>query len=301
MPKEQAFTVGGKTLQLSNLAKIYYPESGFTKGHMIDYYVKISEVLLPHLKDRALTLKRYPDGVEAPFFYEKECPSHHPEWMETVTVPGRHNDVNHCVITDVAGLVWVANLGSIELHTSLSRVGDRASPTMMVFDLDPGAPAGLLQCLEVAFKLKEVFDQFGLEVFPKVSGGKGLHLYVPLNTPASYDDTKAFAHAVAQLLEKTNKDLVTSTMRKDARVGKILVDWSQNDEHKTTVCVYSLRARPRPTVSAPVTWDELKRARKKGSVVSLLLEGDTVVKRVEKSGDLFAALSTLEQTLPKLH
>ncbi len=299
--KNQIVQVDGKELTIKNLEKVLYPATGFTKGQVIDYYVKIGPVILPHLQNRPLTLKRYPNGVDAGFFYEKECPSYHPEWIETISVPStRRAFVHFCVVNDLASLIWVVNLASLEMHTSLSYKDDVLTPTMMVFDLDPGPPADLLDCLDIAFQLKAIFDELGLEVFPKTSGGKGLHVYAPLNTKTDYDKTKSFAKAVAQLLEKKNPDKVTSNMRKDLRKGKIFVDWSQNDDHKTTVCVYSLRARERPTVSAPVTWERLQWAAKHKDTSKIVMETADILRQVEKEGDLYAPMLTLKQTLPKL-
>ncbi|HWI02600.1 MAG TPA: non-homologous end-joining DNA ligase, partial [Acidimicrobiales bacterium] len=248
--------VGGRQLKLSNFEKVLYPEAGFTKGQVIDYYTRIAPALLPHLYQRALTLKRYPNGVDGQFFYEKNCPKHRPPWIGTVSVWSARNkaDVNYCLIDELAGIVWVANLASLELHTSLSHARDIQRPSMLVFDLDPGPPATVVECGRVALWLHEVLDDLGLQAFPKTSGSKGLQIYVPLNTPVTYDETKPFAHAMAKLLEQQHPGEVLSVMTKELRTGKVFIDWSQNDDSKTTVCVYSLRARPRPTVSTPVTW-----------------------------------------------
>jgi bifunctional non-homologous end joining protein LigD len=281
--------VDGRTLKLSNFNKVLWPKVGFTKGDMIRYYAEIAEVLIPHLHGRPLTLKRYPNGVEAQYFYEKQCPSHRPDWVQTAQV----DKVNYCVCNDRPTLIWAANLADIELHTSLSLADEIERPTMMVFDLDPGAPAGMAECRQVGLWLREIFDPLGLESFPKTSGSKGLQIYVPLNSDdVTYDDTKPFAKAVAELLEKQHPELVVSRMAKDLRGGKVLVDWSQNDEHKTTVNVYSLRAKDRPTVSTPVTWDEVEAG-------DLSFEQDEVLERVRRDGDLFAPVLTLTQELPR--
>jgi bifunctional non-homologous end joining protein LigD len=292
--------VGGRQLKLSNFDKVLYPEAGFTKGQVIDYYTRIAPALLPHLHQRALTLKRYPNGVDGQFFYEKNCPKHRPPWVETLSVWSARNkaDVNYCLIDELAGLVWVANLASLELHTSLSHARDVQRPSMVVFDLDPGPPATVVECGRVALWLREVLDGLGLVAFPKTSGSKGLQIYVPLNTPVTYNDTKPFAHAMAKLLEQQHPKDVLSVMTKDLRGGKVFIDWSQNDDSKTTVCVYSLRARPRPTVSAPVTWDEVEAVVASGNPDDVVFEAPDVLARVETSGDLFAPLCELEQTLP---
>jgi len=295
-----SLTIGRRAIPVSNLDKILYPAAHFTKGDAIHYYSQIAPVLLPHLKNRPLTLKRYPNGVDAPFFYEKMCPSHRPDWVATARVETTSRPVDFCLANDAATLVWVANLASLELHTLLSRKNNLDRPTMMVFDHDPGEGADLLDCIRVAMRFREMLQHFGLESFAKTSGGKGLHLYVPLNTPVTFEQTKSFSLAIAQLLEKQDPKHVTTNMRKDLRTGKVFVDWSQNDRHKTTVCVYSLRARTRPTVSTPVEWDELERALKKKDAASLAFETADVLKRVAKKGDLFEPILTLKQKLPKL-
>jgi bifunctional non-homologous end joining protein LigD len=293
--------VGRQEVRLSNLDKVLYPEAGFTKGQMIDYYRRIAPVLLPHLRGRALTLKRYPNGVEGKFFYEKQCPAHRPDWVDTARVYSRHNrkHIAYCVVNDEAALTWVAQLACIELHTSLAMVKEVERPTMMVFDLDPGAPAELLDCLEIGLRLRDMLKHFKLECFAKTSGGKGLHIYVPLNTPATFEQTKDFARACAAVLERDDPEHVTSNMRKDIRPGRIFVDWSQNDQHKTTVCVYSLRARPRPTVSAPVAWQEIRAAVRKKDASGLVFEADGLLRRIGRRGDLFEPLTKMKQRLPK--
>jgi bifunctional non-homologous end joining protein LigD len=292
--------IGGRQLKLSNFEKVLDPEAGFTKGQVIDYYTRIAPALLPHLHQRALTLKRYPNGVDGQFFYEKNCPKHRPPWVETLSVWSARNkaDVNYCLIDELAGLVWVANLASLELHTSLSHARDVQRPSMVVFDLDPGPPATVVECGQVALWLREVLDDLGLQSFPKTSGSKGLQIYVPLNTPVTYNETKPFAHAMAKLLEQRHPKEVLSVMTKDLRTGKVFIDWSQNDDSKTTVCVYSLRARPQPTVSTPVTWDEVQAVADSGNAEDLVFEAGDVLARVEAQGDLFAQLCELEQTLP---
>lgn len=298
-----AVEVEGRQLSLSNLDKVLYPETGFTKGQVIGYYQAVAPALLAHLAGRPLTLKRYPDGVHKQFFYEKRCPKHRPDWVEVAPIWSGHNQdtVSYCLINDLPGLVWVANLASLELHTSLSRADEIERPTMMVFDLDPGPPATVVECSRVALRLKELFDQMGLVSVAKTSGNKGMQLYVPLNTPVTYEGgTKDFALVVAQLMEKRHPGEVVSSMRKDLRPGKVFIDWSQNDQHKTTICVYSMRARERPTVSTPVTWDEVAASAASGDPATLVFEASDVVDRVQEAGDLFALLNGTEQSLPRL-
>lgn len=293
---------GSTEVKLSNLNKILYPAAGFTKGDMIAYYLGMADYILPHLKGRKLTRKRYPDGIHKLFFFEKNCPSYHPAWVATSRVESskREKGLHYCVVENKATLAWLANLAAIELHTLLSRGDDVTRPTYMVFDLDPGAPADMLDCIRVGFRLKDMMAGAGLDCFAKTSGGKGLHVYVPLNTPVTFDQTKAFAHAVARVLEKDDPKSIVSAMKKNLRGGKVFVDWSQNDEHKTTCCAYSLRARERPTVSTPVTWDELSAAAKKKDADRLVFEAPDVLKRVKKVGDLFAPVLKMKQKLPAL-
>jgi bifunctional non-homologous end joining protein LigD len=302
MSESTVVDIEGRHLKLSNLEKVLYPATGFTKGQVIDYYARIAPVLVPHLAGRPLTLKRYPNGVDQGFFFEKNATKHRPDWIKTVPIwsEGNSRDVNYILANDLPTLVWIANLAGIELHPSLSLGKNIMSPTMMVFDLDPGPPANIVQCCQVGLWLREIFEHFGLESFPKTSGSKGLQIYVPLNAATSYDVTKPFAHALARLLETDHKDLVVSDMKKQLRVGKILVDWSQNDEHKTTIGVYSLRARERQTVSTPVSWKEVEECLRKKDLKILVFEADQVLKRVEKLGDLFEPVLKLKQKLPKL-
>jgi bifunctional non-homologous end joining protein LigD len=299
-PKRLDVRIDGRTLSLSNLDKLMYPEAGFTKGHVIDYYTRIAPALLPHLRGRALTLKRYPNGVEGGHFYEKQCPSHRPDWVATAAVWSRHNarTIDYCLADDLPTLVWLANLADLELHTSLALVADVKAPTMIAFDLDPGPPATIVECAQVALRLREAFDHLGLAAFPKTSGSKGMQVYVPLNTPATYDETKSFALGLAQLLERRHPELVVSDMKKTLRRGKVLVDWSQNDEHKTTVCVYSLRAREKPTASTPLAWEEVEAVVGSGDPGELDFSSEQVLERFAQRGDLFAPVLELEQTLP---
>jgi bifunctional non-homologous end joining protein LigD len=300
--KPQIVEIGGRHLSLTNLDKVLYPAAGFTKGQVVDYYARIAPVLVPHLAGRALTLKRYPEGVDKEYFFEKNATKHRPDWVKTAPIWSEHNgrEINYLLANDLPTLVWIANLAGLELHPSLSLAKDIECPTTMVFDLDPGAPANIVQCCQVGLWLREIFEHFGLQSFPKTSGSKGMQIYVPLNTPTSYDQTKPFAHALARLLENDHRNLVVSDMKKELRVGKVLVDWSQNDEHKTTIGVYSLRARERPTVSTPVKWEEVELALKKKNADLLVFEAGQVLKRVEKMGDLFAPVLSLKQKLPKL-
>jgi bifunctional non-homologous end joining protein LigD len=296
--------VDGKSLRLTNLDKVMYPAAGFTKGQVIDYYTRVFPYVFPHLRDRPLTLKRYPNGVDGTFFYEKQCPSHRPEWVKTIPVFSRHNnaDINFCVVDNLATLVWLAQLADLELHTSMAYATNPENPRQMVFDLDPGPGTDIVDCARVGCWLREMFDHFGLQSFPKTSGSKGLQLYIPLNQPdlGYVPGTKTFARACAQLLEKQHPDVVVSDMKKELRRGKVLIDWSQNDEHKTTVCVYSLRAKERPTVSTPVTWDEVEEALAAGDAGMLTFDSAQVLDRVERHGDLFAPVVELEQELPEL-
>jgi bifunctional non-homologous end joining protein LigD len=246
-------------------------------------------------------MKRYPDGVEGEFFYEKNCPSHRPKWVQTAQVWSESNDrmMNYCLVQDLPTLVWAANLADLELHTSLSRKNNIERPTMMVFDLDPGAPADIVQCCQVGLWLRDLLGNMKLKSFPKTSGSKGLQVYVPLNTSVTYDQTKDLSRALAQHLEGEHVDLVTSNMSKAVRKGKVFVDWSQNDEHKTTICVYSLRAREEPTVSTPVGWDEVENCLKKKKADLLKFRSDKVIARFEKRGDFFEPVEKLKQKLPK--
>ncbi len=300
--KTSIVEIEGKQLKLSNLDKVLYPEVGFTKADVIHYYVQVAPALLPHLRDRPLTMKRYPEGVTGFFFYEKNCPTHRPEWVKTAPVwsEGNQRWMQYCVINDLGTLVWAANLADLELHTSLSLASNIDRPTVMVFDLDPGAPANIVQCCHVGLRVREVFDGLGLEAYPKTSGSKGLQVYVPLNTRVTYDQTKEFAHELARLLERETPDQVVSDMKKALRVGKVFVDWSQNDRHKTTICVYSLRAKERPTVSTPVEWQEVEHCLKKKDAGVLVFEAHQVLERVRKMGDLFEPVLKRKQSLPAI-
>jgi bifunctional non-homologous end joining protein LigD len=301
MSEKAELVVENRRIQISNLDKVLYPKVGFTKGQVIDYYIRVAPVILPHLKDRPLTMKRYPDGVEGEFFYEKNCPEHRPKWVQTAQVWSESNErmMNYCLVQDLPTLVWAANLADLELHTSLARKRDVSRPTMMVFDLDPGVPADIVRCCQVGVWLRDLLAKMKLKSFAKTSGSKGLQVYVPLNTAVTYDQTKDLSRALAQHLEREHGDLITSNMSKAVRKGKVFVDWSQNDEHKTTICVYSLRAREGPTVSTPVTWDEVENCLKRKNADLLKFRSNKTIARVEKLGDLFASVEKLKQKLPK--
>lgn len=293
--------VEGRELSLSNLDKVMYPATGTTKAGVIDYYTRIADVLLPHLRGRPLTMVRYPDGVGGTRFFEKRCPSHRPPWMATVSLgrPGRDKVVEHCDLRERADVVWVANLAALELHTTMGAAPDTTTPTMAVFDLDPGPPADVVDCARVALLLRQVFDRLGLAAFPKTSGSKGLQVYVPFHQPGlTFDRTKAFALSVGRLLEQVHPEQVLTSMDKAQRRGKVFVDWSQNVLTKTTVCAYSLRAREHPTVSTPLTWDEVDAGA--AGDVTLRFELEQVLDRVGRDGDLFADVVELEQELPEL-
>ncbi len=303
MPKRLEVDIDGRRLSLSNLDKVFYPETGFTKGQVIDYYTRVAPVLLPHLRDRPLTLKRYPDGVTGPYFYEKQCPSHRPDWVPTARIGSRQakeGSINFCLANDLPTLVWLANLADLELHTSLATAGDYLRPTVVAFDLDPGPPATIVECARVALELRLVFDHLGMQAFPKTSGSKGMQVYVPLNTPGvTYRDTSDFAKGLAQLLERRNPKGVVSEMTKTLRKGRVFVDWSQNSQHKTTVSVYSLRALAQPTVSTPLRWEEVEAVTESRDPDDLVFTAPQVIDRVNDHGDLFAPVVELQQTLPK--
>ena len=303
-PLEPLMTVEGRELKFSNLDKVLYPKAGFTKGDVIDYYRRIAPAVLPHLEGRPLTLKRYPNGVEGQFFYEKNCPSHRPPWVQTAKIKMSTKAIEFCLCEDRPTLMWLANLADLELHTSLSLAAEPLVPTILAFDLDPGEPATIVECCRVGLWLHGMFERLGLQCFAKTSGSKGLQVYVPLNVDgATYEGprgTKTFAKAVAELLEQSEPDLVVSRMTKALRPGKVLVDWSQNDDAKTTVNVYSLRAKDRPTVSTPVTWEEVRVCHESGDPGHLVFTSDQVLDRVARDGDLFAPVLSLVQELPKL-
>jgi bifunctional non-homologous end joining protein LigD len=289
--------VDGRRITLSNLDKVLYPEAGFTKAEVIHYYSRIAPVMVPHLAGRALTLRRWPNGVDSKGFFEKRCPSHRPPWLPVAPGPGDHNGtIDYCEFDEPAALVWAANMAALELHAPMALAADLESPRMVVFDLDPGPPAALGECAAIALEIREVLDRLDLVALPKTSGSKGLQLYVPVNGPGTHDGAGEFALAVAQVVEQRRPKDVVTVMTKAARGGKVFIDWSQNSRHKTTIAVYSLRARPRPTVSTPITWDEVEAAADGGE--ELRFEAADVLARVEEQGDLFAPALTLEQELP---
>jgi bifunctional non-homologous end joining protein LigD len=290
-----------RTLKLTNLEKILYPEVGFTKAQVIDYYTRIAPAILPHTRNHPLTLKRYPNGVDAEFFYEKNCPKHRPLWVETATVwsGGNNRDMYYCLAQDLPTLVWLGNLATLEFHTSLSLADNLPQPRTLVFDLDPGPPATIVECCRVGLMLRDVFAKHGLDCCAKTSGSKGLQLYVPLNTKVTYVETKVVSKGLAQLFEDRHPDLVVHKQLKELRTGRVLIDWSQNDQYKTTVNVYSLRARKRPTVSTPISWDEVDRCLKAKDPNVLVFDSEQVLARVKKLGDLFEPVIKKKQKLPK--
>ncbi len=290
-------SIGDRTLTLSNLDKVLYPEAHFTKAEVIDYYARIAPVMIPHLAGRALTFRRFPNGVDGQSFFEKRCPKHRPPWVPVAVGPGdRNGRIEYCVIDEPAALVWAANLAALELHAPMALANDLETPRAVVFDLDPGAPADLHTCSEIALAVRDVLASVGLEAVAKTSGSKGMQLYVPVNSPVTHDHASSFALAVGQLLERQRPKQVVTTMAKVERPGKVFVDWSQNTRHKTTVAVYSLRARPRPTVSTPLTWDEVEACA--AGEAGLVFETADVLARVSERGDLFASVLTTVQELP---
>jgi bifunctional non-homologous end joining protein LigD len=300
MAKAQTVEVDGRELSLTNLDKVMYPATGFTKGEVIDYYARIAPTMLPHISGRPMTLKRYPEGVDAGHFFEKRCPTHRPEWVNTASIWSDREDgeIAFCVCDDKPTLIWMAQLASLELHPSLSLAKRMKRPTVLAFDLDPGEPANVIDCARVALEVRELFGDLGLECFPKTSGGKGLQVYLPLNSSLTYEATKPYAQAVAQLLERMHPDRIVSRMTKRLRKGKVFVDWSQNTESKTTVAVYSLRARERPTVSTALDWVEVSEAAESGEPEPIRFEAADVLERVAERGDLFAPVLELKQKLP---
>jgi bifunctional non-homologous end joining protein LigD len=293
-------TIDGTELKLTNLHKVLYPEAEFAKRDVLDYYRRVAPAILPHLAGRPVSLKRYPNGVDKPFFWTKDCPAGRPEWVRTLPVwtPSSRRDTEFCVVDNLPTLLWLANLAALELHVALARADDLQRPTALVFDLDPGPPANVVQCAGVSLWIRALLAELGLECFVKTSGSKGLQLYAPLNSAMTYEQTKPFAHWLAVEMERRHPDLVVSKMTRDLRSGKVLIDWSQNDDHKTTVCVYSLRAKARPTVSTPLTWEEVERAVRKQDPALLVFEAADLLKRVARHGDPFEPLLVLRQNLP---
>ena len=309
MSKQRAtpveFAVDDRTLKLTNLDKALYP-SGFTKSEIIDYYARIAPVMLPHVAGRCITLRRFPDGSTEPGFFEKRCPKHRPDWLDVSPGPGdRRGGVDYCRIEEPAALVWTANLAALELHAPMALADDLDTPRAVVFDLDPGSPAGIRECCEVALAVADVLEVVGLSGWCKTSGSKGMQLYAPLNPTArmrapnrpTHDRAADFALAVAQVVERQLPGRTTTVMAKQQRPGKIFIDWSQNAFHKTTIAPYSLRARPQPTVSTPLTWDEVRSGAE--GETGLRFEAPDVLERVDRHGDLFAAVLTTRQVLPR--
>lgn len=284
---KSSIEVEGRRLKLKNRDKVLFPESGFTKGELIDFYREIGPVLIPHLRGRPLTLRRFPDGVAEGGFWEKRCPSYRPDWVPTVAVWSGQNEeeIDYCSADDLPTLLWIANLATIELHVSLSKAAKMERPTVLAFDLDPGPPADVIECCRIAVALRDLFDHLGMAAFPKTSGSKGLQVYVPLNSAVTYDDTKTFARALAQVFEERFPDLALSRMKRDLRKGKVFIDWSQNAAAKTTVAPYSLRAEPAPSVSTPLSWDEVER----GGIGKFTPA--QVLARVSEHGDWLAPLA----------
>jgi bifunctional non-homologous end joining protein LigD len=294
--------VAGRKLALSNLEKDLYPSYGFTKAHVLDYYRRMSRFILPHLQGRALTLKRYPDGVGEEFFFEKRCPSHRPSWVTTAEIPQHDGELmTVCLVNNLSTLIWVENLASLELHVPLARADSPGTPDSVVFDLDPGDQAGILDCARVALILRDLLSPLQLTSYVKTSGQKGLHVYVPLNREeATFADTKKFSKAVAEVLQRSYPDLVTAKMAKEQRKKKVFINWSQKDASKTMVCVYSLRAREKPFVSFPLAWNELENLAAQGDPEKLHVLHVEAVSRVEKTGDLFREALVKKQKLPYL-
>jgi bifunctional non-homologous end joining protein LigD len=292
----------GRELTVSNLSKVLYPAVGFTKGELIDAYADLAEVLLPHLRGRPVTLKRYPDGVEGKFFYEKRSPKHRPDWVATARIwsDSHGAEIDYTLLEDLPSLVWSANLANIELHTSLARVDDLDRPDSLVFDLDPGAPADLVDCARIALRLRAFFTQLGLDSYAKTSGSKGIHLHIPLNGTATFAESRPFAKAVAETFEARFPDEVVSRQTKTKRTGRVLIDWSQNDRHKTTACVYTIRARERPTASTPLEWEEVEAAAESGDADALVFTVEDLLARIAAKGDLYAPLLSQKQELPEV-
>ena len=300
LPARKIVEIAGKRLSLSNLEKDLYPSYGFTKAHVLEYYRRISEFILPHLKDRPLTLKRYPEGAEKDFFFEKRCPPYHPSWVKTVRL---HQDEGGtvCMVNDLQTLIWVENLASLELHVPLSMAGYPETPDFMVFDLDPGDQANVLNCARVALILRDLLSDMQLTSCVKTSGKKGLHVYVPLNCKeTTFEATKTFSKAVAKTIEKNYPELVTAKMAKEYRNARVFINWSQNDSSKTMICVYSLRAGEKPLVSFPLEWNELESLAGQGNPEKLQVMYSEAVNRAEKQGDLFLEVLVKKQKLPYL-
>ncbi len=305
MGETRQVEVDGRELRLTNLDKVLYPATGFTKGEMVDYYAKAAPAIVPHLSGRAVTLRRFPEGVDDldAAFFEKRCPKHRPAWVKTAKVRAgpRAGVIEFCVCDSLPTLIWMAQLAALELHPSLSKSRAPTRPTVVAFDLDPGPPADVVDCARVALRLRDLLGRLELESFVKTSGSKGMQLYVPLNTRTSYEQTRPFAQAIAQIVAKQDPGSILAKMgKKTDRSGKVFIDWYQNNERKTTISVYSLRARERPTCSTPVTWEEVEQAAGSGKGDHLVFEAKDVLRRIDEHGDLFAPVLELEQDLPEL-
>lgn len=287
--------IAGRSVSVSNPDKVFWPRAGFTKGQLIDYYQAVAEVMVQHLTGRPITLRRWPDGVEGQTFFQKKAPKH-PEWMQTV----RLGEVDYLRIDEPAALVWAANLAAIEIHPGLARAPHLDRPSAVVFDLDPGPPADILTCCQVALILRRYLERLGLQAWPKTSGSKGLQLYVPVNGAITYDSTHPFGLALAHLAESEHPDLVVSVIDRSQRRKKVLIDWAQNAPSRTTVAVYSMRALDHPSVSTPVTWDELEHALERGDGDALRFGPEQVLQRLERRGDLMAPLLEVHQELPEI-
>ncbi|MDX1950992.1 MAG: non-homologous end-joining DNA ligase [Verrucomicrobiota bacterium] len=302
MAQSSTLEIAGRRVKVSNLEKVLYQDNQFTKGQVIDYYIRMSQFILPHLQKRPLTLKRYPNGVSGQHFYEKDAPDHKPSWVKTAAVPRKNGgeDIHYVLVNDLPSLVWAANLASLEMHVFLAKAPKIQQPSAIVFDLDPGPPANVIQCAEVALLLRDLLATFDLQSWVKSSGSKGLQLYVPINRKTSYEQTQPFALALAQHLENARPELIVSKMAKELRTGKVFIDWSQNSEFKTTVAVYSLRAKQEtPYVSIPLTWEEVESALNGKDTNCFYYEPEEAIKRVEEKGDLFAPVLKEKQQLPK--
>jgi len=297
---QYSLDVEGRPVPITNPDKPLYP-SGFTKGQVIDYYIQIADLLLPQIRRHPVTLKRYPNGTTSAYFYEKNAPRFTPSWVETFAVPRRAGgaDIRYVLLNDLPSLVWSANLANLEIHPFLARVPDVQRPCSLVFDLDPGPPADVLACAEIGFLLKDSLERVGLQSFAKVSGSKGMQLYAPLNTAVTYAETRPLARDIAETLAREHPDRVVSEMAKAVRPGKVFIDWSQNSDFKTTIAVYSLRAKAdQPFVSLPFSWDELRRAVRKKDAAMLCLGPQAALRRVKKTGDLFQPVLELKQHFP---
>jgi bifunctional non-homologous end joining protein LigD len=294
------FEVEGRRVAVTNLEKVLWPEVGMTKRELLEYYVRVAATLLAHLRGRALTLRRFPDGVDGISWHQNECRGE-PDWLTVFETEGRGGRrLRFCMVEDVASLVWVANQAAIELHPFLWTVDAPRRPTEVVFDLDPGEPADIVDCAQVALALRGLLDELRLESLVKTSGSLGLHVHVPLGSPQDPEHTKAFARLLARALAEQRPDEVVAEMRKASRPGRVYVDWLQNDATRQTVAPYSLRGLPWPTVAAPVTWEEVEETAETGDRGRLTFLAADIRARIDRHGDLFAPALELEQELPRL-